>query len=287
MNRSKGFGYGVLVAPALALLSGCIIIPGGWEHPSAWTESVEETRALPTSGMDDLRVKTHNGSITVHAMDGQGSPTIAISKKTGGWTPDSAEAAMDALDVFVEPDGGGGVTVGWKWQGVRRPDWRAQVNFDIRAPSRVNLRARTHNGPVHVNGLDSRVDVGTHNGRVQVDSRGESLQAHTHNGRIIAAYAGDSVTLTTHNGGVQADLAACNEIRGKIQTHNGNVVVELGPQASLELVSRTHNGSIKCETAISNAVVKRHHVTGTIGDGGGTLKVVTHNGGIKVAKKDS
>lgn len=192
---------------------------------------------------------------------------------------------MEALEVFVEPDGAGTVKIGWKWNVPKRPDWRARVNFDIQTPSHVKLDAHTHNGRLVVDGLDSEVHISTHNGRIKVDSTGGPLHAHTHNGRVIVKYSGEFVTLTTHNGRIEADLADCRAIEGKIRTHNGRIIVELGDDASFELASRTHNGTIRCETAITNAVLKRHRVSGTIGQGGGTLRVTTHNGGIRLAKK--
>lgn len=315
MNRLRTFVSLGLIASAFAATTGC--------HATLWTQRVRETLPLGVEGLEALQVRTHNGAIKFRPLsDGDTNGTVAVSKKTGGFTLASAAAAMDALDVYVEPGDDGTTRIGWRWDTVKRPGWAAKVSFKIEAPRNIGFNARTHNGPIEATGIvgdvrlrthNGRIIAGssveevrfqeqahggatgtaeitgnvrlvTHNGRINVHSTGGTLYARTHNGRIIASYGGDSVQLTTHNGRVSADLAACKTVEGTIHSHNGAIELVLGESTSAELRGRTHNGGIHCEVPISNVHITRRSITGTIGEGGGTLNLTTHNGSIRIKK---
>lgn len=280
MSRLKMLGM-LVVLPALAG-NGCIIVGiDGWSGPRVWTES--ETQRLDLDAdLADLDVRTYNGAISFTAQSGSTGAYVDVTKKAGGLTSEDAQNALEAMDVFVEPAGAGSQRVGWRWKGLKHLTWRGQVHFDIRAPGNLNLKARTHNGPVKVNGVSGDAHLVTHNGRINVESSNGKLYAKTHNGGINATYSGDDVTLVTRNGRVVADLAKCTEIDGSVRTHNGGVEVTLSDSTSAKLTCRTHNGGIRCDVPLQTSEVRRRRLTGTIGSGEGNLNITTHNGSVRI-----
>ncbi len=296
----------IYLLAGLLLVSGpgCIVIGGhGWWGSTVWTESTTEQIPIDTANLNALDVRTHNGSIS---FDGQTAGTteayVTVTKKAGGLTHGAAEAALEAVEVYVKSAGDGAQRIGWKWKGVKRPSWRARVSFDIKAPGNLrfdgkthngsigaegitgDVRVVTHNGPVEVAEVTGDVRVVTHNGSVNVASAGGKLYAETHNGRIVATYTGDDITVETHNGGISADLQHCAVLNGSIVTHNGGVEVVLGEEASTKLECRTHNGAIKCKVPLTDSESTRRKLTGTIGTGEGSLDVTTHNGSVRIEK---
>ncbi len=266
--------------------AGCIVIAnGGWClgcSKTVWTETETEQLALHPTGLRALEVRTHNGSINFQAQPADSAEAfVTVSKKAGGRTPAEAQEALEALEVFVEPDGDGTQRIGWRWRGVKRPSWRQQVSFDILAPGNIRFDGKTHNGPVEVRGISGDVRVVTHNGRIDVESADGKLYARTHNGPISATYTGDDVTLKTHNGRVVADFNRCRALDGSISTHNGGVKVIVGDDASFVLEARTHNGAISCQVPLTDSEASRRKLTGRIGDGEGSLAVTTHNGSVR------
>lgn len=268
--------------------TGCITVSiGGWSWggTNVWTDPVTERIDLNAAELRAIEVKTHNGAIT---FDGQpaGTPEayVRVTKKGGGSSLDQAQAALNAIEVFVEDAGAGTTRIGWKWAQPKRIGWGGSVRFDINAPGKIGLDATTHNGSVKATGISGDVSLLTHNGPITVDSGGGSLRARTHNGKVDATYDGESIVLKTHNGGVSADLTGCAAVGGSITTHNGGVVVLVGDQTSTGLDCRTHNGRIKCNAPLQSLEVSRRRLTGRLGTGDKQLDVETHNGSVRIEK---
>ncbi|MBI4717311.1 MAG: DUF4097 family beta strand repeat protein [Planctomycetes bacterium] len=275
-SRCLLFGLGAV----LGVTSGC-----SHYGPKVWTESVLETRSVDAATLRAVEVATHNGSVR---YQGQAPPPamaqITVTRRAGGVTVDDAQAAMRAIDVFVEPDAAGACKVGWRWRGVRQHTWAAVVSFDIVGPAAIRLDAETHNGEVRVDGVDGATSLTTHNGAVDVASRGASLTAVTHNGRINARYAGPMLSLETHNGGVTADISACGTVGGAVTTHNGTVSLLVSERTSTDVVCATHNGRVTAEPPVVVTSSTRTSLEGRLGEGGTSLSVVTHNGDVHVRR---
>ena len=282
MSRMRILGIAAIL-PALAG-NGCIVIGVGWNGPSIWTESRTERLELDTANLSAIEVRTHNGSIAFSAVPVAEGAYVDVTKKGRGLTPEDAENALDAIDVYVESAGAGVQRVGWRWRGVKAPTWRARVSFDIRGPGDLDFKANTHNGPIKVGGVAGDVNVVAHNGRINVESSAGKLYAQTHNGGISAVYAGDEVTLVTHNGRIVADLTGCGVVNGSITTHNGSVEVSVGDSTSARLTCRTHNGGFRISVPLNESEISRRRLTGTIGTGEGRLSLTTHNGSVRIKK---
>ena len=264
-----------------------VIVAGGAcsSSPTHWTEVVNEERLIDSASLKAVAVRTHDGTIAFNGRDDvSGDTVVSVRKRGGGSSPSDAEAALDAIDVYIEPAGSGLQKIGWRWKGVKRRGWGARVDFEIAAPGGIRLDAETHNGAVRARGLTADASLTTHNGAIDVASSGRSLNVITHNGRIVAQYSGESVSLTTHNGSITTDLSGARAPSGVITTHNGAIRVDLGEASSTRLICQTHRGTISCDLPLRDSRVSQSRLIGTVGDGTGTLNMTTHNGSIRLAK---
>lgn len=264
--------------------SGCIVVIADvddWEGHSRSKATTSEERTFETSGVTGVDVETHNGSVRYDGQSGDGAGQVTITKVARGSTQEQADAAMNAIEVFVEPKGDT-VQLGWRWKTLKKRNWSADVSFDIKAPGHMNLDVETHNGEINVAGVTGDVDIETHNGEINVNTGGKALEAESHNGEINAVFAGTSVELSSHNGEVTADLSRCAAVTGSVTSHNGAVQISVGAGTSASLEARSNNGGIDCEAPLTDMKKSKRSLDGKLGSGGGKLEIETHNGAIAI-----
>jgi hypothetical protein len=200
-----------------------------------------EVRATKTSRRSDsesveIKVLEHGDGVTICAV----YPTPASSRQPNECRPG---------------DGGR----------MNTQDNDVQVNFVVRVPAGVRLAARTVNGNVEAEQLDSDAEIRTVNGSIRVETRGHA-EATTVNGSIRAAMG-------------RADW------RGKaaFRTVNGSIHLDLPPDTSTDVAAKTVNGGIESDFSISvRGRFSRRSLQGTIGSGGRELELETVNGGIRL-----
>ncbi len=275
MKRSKlVLAFGAL---SCSLFSGCRI------GSTVWTEAVVETREVAASTISAWEIRTDNGSVEYVVADPPAAQAkVTITSKGGGKTLDEAKLALAAMEVYVEPGEGGLQRVGYRWKGVRSPNWNASVNVHIAGPAAVHMDAESHNGGINVRGVQGNVKLVTHNGRIKASSGGGTLTVDTHNGGIEAVYAGPTLRAKTHNGSIELDLRDAAAIGGTITTHNGGIVLAVSDKTSAMLSGETENGSVTIDVPLAEAKTSRNEFSGKLGAGGETLSLETHNGGIRV-----
>ena len=274
--RTRTMGLAAVVALAVGLLPGCVSF-----SPLVWTES-QEFHQISTAGVETLAVLTHNGRVEVTAAkEGSDIITVTVNKRAGGLTLADAQACMDALTITKDRDGST-QKLGWKYDGIRRANWGAQVSFQIPMPPDLALHATSHNGRIEVSGLRGDCTLETHNGRIEAHTTSKRFSAKTHNGRINVSAAPIEIHLVSHNGGITADLASPGDLSGIITTHNGGINVRLSDLAKTNLTCCTHNGRVRYHGTMSELTVSRTRLSGRIGESDATLDIVTHNGSIDV-----
>ncbi|HWZ99785.1 MAG TPA: DUF4097 family beta strand repeat-containing protein [Candidatus Dormibacteraeota bacterium] len=144
---------------------------------------------------------------------------------------------------------------------------RAKIEFSVRVPRGVVLKAETTNGSIHARDLNSVVEANTTNGSVEV-STSEWASGHSTNGHLDitmgkADWKGD-LELATTNGGITISLPASAEFKIRAATTNGNIHTDFPITVMGDFGSK--------------------NVSGTVGSGGRDLKLATTNGGIEVRK---
>lgn len=275
MLHKTGTPLALVFALALSpTLAGCNV------GPKHWIEDQREF-SIPAASLEQLEVLTHNGDVQVIGQTDVDQVAVKVRIRAGGATPDDAQAALDAIDLRSET-AGAAHKLHWKWIGDKAPSWGASVAFDVELPGRLVTRVETHNGKVTARDLAAKTSLKSHNGGVMATHLTGPIDVETHNGRIEVQTSNGDIALRTHNGRVAIDTRGAANLAGQVVSHNGGLRVRVDPTVSTVLSCETHNGSIDISLPLQSAKMSKHKVTGTLGDGGGTLHLETHNGSIHV-----
>lgn len=149
---------------------------------------------------------------------------------------------------------------------ARRND--VDVEFTVGVPAGVDFVARHVNGAIGASGLTGDVEARTVNGNIDVTAGGHA-RAVTVNGSIRAAIG---------SGDWDGD--------GFFETVNGSVTLTLPETAGTDVSVRTANGSIRTDLPITDTDERRQRFEGRLGDGGGTLRIRTVNGSVRLRSAD-
>ncbi len=206
----------------------------------------------------------HNGGVTVK---GWNQAQTLVRAKVEAWGATDAEAALMAGQVRV--DFAGGTLRASGPENPRDGGWA--VSWEVFTPHRTDLRSTSHNGGVHVMDLDGRLEMTTHNGGVH-----------------LSRVAGD-VTASTHNGGIHVELLP-KAPNGQLSfdTHNGGIHLAMPQNAAARVHAETNSGGIHSAFPVPEWQTRdrrpQRQVDFTIGGGGPTVNLRTHNGGVHIQK---
>ena len=280
--RNQLFGsvsgsIGAAVTLAVLLLAGSGPTRAQGEKRTVYRENDFHWQANLKPGQT-LEIIGRNGGIEATSATGDAAQVEGIKESHG-----------DANEVFVEVvEYADGVTIcavyekdaqpghchrggadsdhhGWSWHNNR-----TKLNFNVKVPRGVVLKAMTTNGGIRCRDLNSVVEAATTNGNVDV-ATSEWASARTTNGGVTVAmgsatWSGE-IELMTTNGSVHAWLPASSEFKVRAATTNGGIhtdfpVTVVGSFGSKDL-------------------------SGTVGAGGRDLRLATTNGGIDIRKSGS
>jgi hypothetical protein len=218
----------------------------------------------------ELEIRGVNGSVTASAASGN-RPRVTASRR--GLFDDPNAVRIEV----VEHDGG--VTICAVYPSDRKEPYvcgpgdqarlgarhsGVKVAFDVELPPGVRLNARTVNGSVRAESLQSDVQVATVNGSVYIGTTGHA-QAHTVNGSIEATMGSEGWPRET-----------------AFETVNGSVTIRMPRDASADIEVRTTNGGISSDLPIVVKDASRRRLEGTLGSGGRRLLVKTVNGAVSL-----
>ncbi len=202
-----------------------------------------------------------NGSISV--MGGKSDSMIVIAKiAAAGYTADEAIAAARQIRIEVTP-----TSVSATGPRMDR-DQHWSVSFDVILPRGADVSATTHNGGVHLEGLNGKVEARAVNGPVSVYEMAGDVTARTQNGPITAELRG------TKWEGTGLDM----------QTQNGPVNLRIASGYNAHLETGTVNGpmSIDFPVTIQGRITKRFSID--LGSGGAPVRAITTNGPVVVRR---
>jgi Toastrack DUF4097 len=204
-----------------------------------------------------------NGGIEVEGT-GRGDVMVWARVSASAATEQRAREIAGAIRVEATPsrvaaDGPTGLG--------RREGW--SVSYRLSVPTMSSLSLQTVNGGISIREVDGQIDFKTVNGGVK-----------------LIGLAGN-VKGRTSNGGVDVDLDGASW-RGEgldVETSNGGVKLSIPEQYSAHLESSTINGGFNIDFPISVRGRIDREIVADLGGGGPTIRVRTHNGGVKISKK--
>jgi len=227
-----------------------------------------EVREITLSAdRDDFGVRSTNGDITVEAWDGDEIYIRALIKVKGR----GSSAAETAEEVVISTKGtikARGPNRGGWWIFGGNKNW--SVSYRVKVPARFDMDVHTTNGSLSVTGVSGEIDAGTTNGSVTLVEVGGDVDCGTTNGGVKVILGGNGWA------GEGLDLHATN----------GGISVAMPKGYSATLVASTTNGGISVDHAIRLQKKSRGKLSGTIGDGGPTIRVRTTNGGVRFLETD-
>ena len=192
---------------------------------------------------------------------------------------------------------------GHRDRGNRAPQGR--VEFVVRVPDGVRIRAASGNGDLRIGGTSQEVEASTGNGRIDISGSTGEVTASTGNGRLTIADAhgqveassgsGDVRVVTsdgpvsahTGNGDIEVSMARLDGSPDmQFTTGNGRVTLELPEGYSADLDATTGNGDVTSDFAIrTRGRLEHSRLRGTIGNGGGRLSISSGNGDVEIRRR--
>jgi DUF4097 and DUF4098 domain-containing protein YvlB len=201
-----------------------------------------------------------NGGVSVR---GWSRADVLVRSRVEAWAATDEQARALAAQVLVNTAAGRVNASGPAAENDRT--W--SVSYEVFAPHGANVQAATHNGGVHLSDIRGQVEFSAVNGGVHLVRMGGRVQGHTTNGGVHIELEG------TRWDGEGVDVA----------TTNGGVHVAVPANYSARLETSTVNGGIQNEYPMTVTGKIGKQLSAKLGAGGATIRVVTTNGGVRIA----
>lgn len=276
--------------PALVAMTGCDFEDfGGSER---YHEDFHFNYPLKAGGR--VSVEGFNGSIELSPWD---QDNVDISGTKYARSQDDVAAirididhTSDAVSIRASRPTMRGGNYGARFviKVPRRAVWDRLVtsNGAIRAtdgsgPSTM----KTSNGGIHVDGFKGELNAYTSNGRIEMTGIEGALEGRTSNGHIHVRIdrSEGPVKLESSNGGIDLEMASAAAVRA--HTSNAGITLRLPGTANAQLSASTSNGSISTDFEMRmRGEISKHHLEGTLGNGGPLIDLGTSNGSIRIVR---
>ncbi len=298
------------IAAGLIVLAGCDIEDLG--SLERYHEDFHYSYPLKAGGR--LTVEGFNGSVDVSMWDQE---TVDISGTRHG------RSQEDTRDLKIEVDhSADSVSVRVIRPSTRRGNYGATFaikvprgvvlervttsngairSFDGAGPARLKtsngrvevrrlkgpLTAETTNAAVELQDIEGPVEVRTSNGHVRAEGMRGAFDATTSNSSIHAALdpVDGAVRLQSSNGGIDLSLPPNEQSAVRAHTTNSGITLHLPGEVNARLVAGTSNSSISTDFEMRmRGEISKHHIEGSIGNGGPLIDLSTSNGQIRIMK---
>lgn len=269
--------------PGLALLALALT----WTSAEAATlkETFKQTYPLGAGG--EVEVRNTNGGITVEAWDRNEVQVEAIKQVKA----DSDAKAKEILQkIRIDVQAGSGLVrietrlpkeEGGLFKLLTGNSTNYSVTYKIRAPRDVVAGLHSTNGGVRLVGTRGKAVLETTNGGASVERVAGDIRMRSTNGGLNVVEASGNLDGITTNGGITAHFT---EVDGDISlsTTNGGVTLKVPRDIRASVDVATSNGSIRSELEVEGGQKGRKSLTGDINGGGGSLKIRSTNGGVRI-----
>lgn len=202
-----------------------------------------------------------NGNITINGVSNTDSVIITGQKSVGSESLADAQASLQNLNVIVR-DQSNEVNVETD-QPEETGGRNYNVNYQVTLPKDFLITAANVNGVVSVDSINNTVNTANVNGQILLTDIVGSSAVSLVNGQIVA-----KITLP-----LNGTIAIANV--------NGNIALEIPTNTSAEFSAGLVNGNIIITNlSLLNQVSSNTSVTGTLGNGEGTISLTNVNGNI-------
>jgi Putative adhesin len=235
------------VVSSLAL-GGCV--GGDWALNARAT--VSESRPLAKDGRFVL--ENTNGRVEITGWDEAKVSIEATKRAANKWE-------LEKLQVEITGEGDS-LSVRTRYP---RPSLLGRVDYVVRVPRGVRVKAENVNGRVEIEGVVGEIGASTVNGSVEVNGAAGAVDASVVNGSVTVVLA-------------RVDPAGHSQLR----TTNGSVRLTLPADANADVDAGTVNGGVRCDFDLADESRARRHLGGRIGAGGGHFELRAVNGSVDI-----
>ena len=200
-----------------------------------------------------------NGGVTFHGWD-KNEVLVRALIQANADSKAEAEALAKEIRILTDMD-----RVRADGPSSRRyRSW--SVSYEVWVPRKIDLDAETHNGGIHVEGVEGRMSLHGVNGGITLRDVAGDVRAETTNGGAAAYLSGSSWR------GAGLDL----------ETTNGGVTLELPRNFNAELETGTVNGGLNIDFPITVSGFVSRRIRTKLGNGGPRIRALTTNGGVRI-----
>lgn len=272
---------------ALPLLAAALFLgaPAGAQHGHApeqqsdqeWLESCRrngwggrgetfcEVRETRLAAGGTVRVDgRENGGVSVRGWD---RDEVLVRARVQANAP--TEEAARGIARAVRVQSGGGTVRAEGPETGRGRHW--SVSYEVFVPRRANLDLDASNGPLAVRDVSGTMDLRTQNGPLALRNVGGTVHARTTNGPLVVELSG------TRWSGTGLDA----------ETTNGPVSLRIPEGYNARLEAGNTHGPMNVDFPVAQAATRgrmSHRISTDLGRGGPTIRVITTNGPVNVAK---
>jgi len=262
---------------------------------------VREEKRFTVAGAPEVRLTTFDGSIDVRSWD---RPEVLVEVEKRGPT----KASIESLEIVT---GQKGNVVELEVKRARR-ETLASVGFHrspsarliVLLPRRTDLRARTSDGSIRLEGVQGRIELRTGDGSIRVTDVSGELTFDTGDGSVTVDDAAGRLVVDTGDGGVsvsgklasvrlrtrdgaiiyRAQPGTAMDDDWDISTGDGSVSLYLPVDLSAQVDAQTGDGAIRDELRIAGGDDgDRRTLRGRLGASGGrVIRVRTGDGTIRL-----
>jgi hypothetical protein len=266
------------------------------------SQIVREERRFTVTGTPAVHATTFDGSIQIQSWD---KPEVLIEIEKRGPTRE----AVEGLEVKSSQNGD---TIDVEVQKPRNESFRVigmgsspSARLTVWVPKRADVRARSGDGSIVVQGVNGRIEIHTGDGSIRASDIAGDLALSTGDGSVNVDGAEGRLTLDTGDGGVNVSgkltgvrlhtgdgsivyRAEAGTAMGEdwdITTGDGGVSLYLPSDFGAELDAHTGDGTIRNDLDVGStaaAEVSRRTVRGRLGAGGRQLRIRTGDGSIRL-----
>ncbi|MGF7186819.1 DUF4097 and DUF4098 domain-containing protein YvlB [Desulfitispora alkaliphila] len=263
----------VLLVLIMFLISGCSLDNINFvEETSSGTLQCNEFVA------GSISIENRNGSVRIEQWD-QNYIKIHYDKKASAITEVDLATYLEEtiIDIIEEQDS---VEIRTIVPEIKRGN--VSVSMRIHVPESVNLDVITSNGSITVEpGIQGDLKLRSSNGRIKVEGHIGEFDLETSNGSVNVNDVNGGGKIRTSNGSINIEYSNEANLLGQeydIRASNGKITVIFPDELGFDLDARTSNGSIKSKYQEIDGKIVKERING----GGFKLNLETSNGSIYI-----
>ena len=264
----------------IVVVSSCCVC---WNWGGQERYERTENLSAPMTGLERLSADTSFGDVKINGAD---TADCSVAAKITGNAPTTEEAKQlaEQTQIKLEPDG--------KTLVIRaaKPHLKNNrsigVAYDITIPTKTCVNCKTSFGDIKLINIGGDIDSHTSFGDVDIEKISGKILLDTSYGDVdCKQIVSPDFSAKTSFGKIDIEFSdACPvDLKAKIETSYGDVKVGLPSSFAGRVSAETSFGKIETDLPILvKGAFGKDHLTGTVGQGAGSLDLKTSFGSVKI-----